>query len=484
MRIAALWLVGIVACGGGGGGAPAPEVPKAKPGDLGVDLANLTSQLPPFVDSIGAGDPVRAFSGYVIVAQHDQVIWRGAYGLADRTRQRVPTADTSFRIGSVTKQFTAAAILKLEQDGKLKVDDKVGSYLPDAPEAVRDLTLHQLLTHTAGVMNYTQDPAILARKAERFTTAQLLALFWSRPLDFTPGSKFSYSNGGYAILGAIIERVSGMSYGDYLATAIFRPAELRRTVVGDAEGDPDRAEGYQIDGGKLVPADRIDMSMPFAAGAIRSTANDLLRWHRALTGDRVLGAAAKAKLYKPALQHYAYGWVEQEVRGHQALWHNGGIDGFGTIYWRVPDADLVVVAWTNVTGVAVDPIGKAAVEAALGGTLTPLKPLEKGALDPAIVARLSGTFELSAEVKAKLAEQQLPKDLIDSITTLAITPSNEGVVIKPNGQGEVELRPLADGTFFDPDHQISLVFDRAGSGPIGSVRLEQGPLKITYQRKP
>src|SRR4051812_37436796 len=124
MRIAALLVV--VACSGGAG---TPEAPKAKVGDLGIDIPNLSAQLPPFIDSIGAGDPLRVFSGYVMVAQHDQILWRGAYGMADRGKQRVPTADTSFRIGSVTKQFTATAILRLEQDGKLKVTDTVGQHL-------------------------------------------------------------------------------------------------------------------------------------------------------------------------------------------------------------------------------------------------------------------------------------------------------------------------------------------------------------------
>jgi CubicO group peptidase (beta-lactamase class C family) len=479
MRFALLSVVVVVACGGT---AKPSEPQKAKVGDLGVDIPNLSAQLPPLIDSVGAGDPLRAFSGYLLVAQHDQIVWRGAYGLADRGKQRVPTADTSFRIGSVTKQFTATAILRLEQDGKLKVTDKVSQHLPSYRGPAKDVTIHQLLTHTAGIPNYTADPANLARKAEKLTPAQLIAMFEDKPLEFPPGTKFSYSNSGYVVLGAIIERVSGRSYAAYLDQAIFKPAGLAHTVVGDDPGAPDRAEGYQIADGKIAPADPIDLSMPYAAGAIRSTAMDLVKWHRVLSGDTILDAAHRAKLYQPALDHYAYAWVAQPIRDRPTVWHNGGIDGFGTIYWRVPDADLVVVGWTNVLGVNIDQVGKAAVEAALGGKLEPIKKLEKGAVDPAIVARLSGVFELSAEMKAKLSK--LPQELVDSITTLEITPTNTGVRIKPNGQSEVELSPLADGSFFNPDHQIKLVFETAAPGPIASVRLEQGPLKITYQRKP
>ncbi len=475
------FLVFVIACGGAG---KPTEPPKAKVGDLGIDIPNLSAQLPPFIDSIGAGDPLRTFSGYVLVAQHDQIIWRGAYGMADRTKQRVPTAETSFRIGSVTKQFTATAILRLAQDGKLKVTDKLAQHLPTYQGPAKDVTIHQLLTHTAGIPNYTADPASLARKAEKLTPAQLIAMFEDKPLEFPPGTKFSYSNSGYVVLGAIIEKLTGMTYAAYLDKALFKPAGLAHTVVGDDPGAPDRAEGYQIDDGQILPADPIDMSMPYAAGAIRSTAMDLMRWHRVLAGDTILDGAHRAMLYKPALDHYAYAWVEQPIRDRTAVWHNGGIDGFGTIYWRVPEADLVVVGWTNVLGVDVDQVGKAAVEAALGGKLEPVKQLEKGALDPAIVARISGVFELSAEVKTTLLASKLPQELVDSIVTLTVTPTNAGVMIKPNGQSEVELSPLADGSFYNADHQIKLVFETATPGPIGSLRLEQGPLKITYQRKP
>lgn len=474
-----LLVCAVVACGGS---AATPDTPKPRVGDLGVDIQNLTTQLPPFIDSIGAGDPKRGFSGYVLVAQHDQVLWSGAYGLADRAKQQVPTATTSFRIGSVTKQFTATAILKLEQDGKLSVDDKVSKYLPEVPGPAKDVTIHQLLTHTAGVWSYTSDPAILARKAERFTTRQLLELFWDRPLDFTPGAEFKYSNSGYALLGAIIEKASGTSYGQYLAKELFAPGNLERTVVGDAEGVPDRAEGYSLEGGDVVPADKIDMSMPYAAGAIRSTAEDLMRWHRVLSGDTILKAPARAKLYKAALKDYAYGWVNGKVRDKAVIWHNGGIDGFNTAYWRVPDADLVVIAWTNVLSSNADKVAKAAVQAALGDKLEPLQPERPGAMDPEVTKALVGNYEITATERERLLAMKLPEKLIDSVTTIEITAGTGALVVKPNGQGAFEPRPMGDGTFLEADHQIRLRFERT-AGNATAVTLEQGPLVIRYTRK-
>src|SRR4051812_11639457 len=164
LRWLAVALVALVACGGNAP-APAPPPPKPPVGDHAVDVANLNAQLPPYLASVGGGSPVRALSGYVLVAQHDQVLYGQGFGLADRAKQRVPTADTSFRVGSVTKQFTAAAILRLEQDGKLAVEDKVSKHLPDYPGPGKDVTIHQLLTHTAGIPNYTGLDKLMEHRA-------------------------------------------------------------------------------------------------------------------------------------------------------------------------------------------------------------------------------------------------------------------------------------------------------------------------------
>lgn len=451
-------------------------------GDHGITVANLQDQLPRFIASVGGGVDLRKFSGYVLVAQHDQPIFSQGYGLADRTLRRVPTADTSFRIGSVTKQFTAAAILKLAQDGKLATTDTVAKHLPEYRGPAKDVTIHQLLTHTAGVPNFTQDPAILARKAEVFPVDKLLALFQDQPLDFTPGSEYRYSNGGYAILGAIIERVSHKPYKQYLDEALFRPAQLTRTVVGDAPGDKDRAEGYQLKNGDIVPADPIDMSLPFAAGAVRSTAADLVRWHRALAGDTILTAASRAKLYRVEREHYAYGWVAQDVNGRATVWHNGSIDGFSSTIWRIPDADLVVVVLSNVVNVTADPIASAAIRAALGDKLELVPADRSQAADPAVVARLVGRYALTDDSKAKLATATVPQKIIDTIVSLNLTAGPTGLIAKFNGQDPVELAAQSDGSFFSVETSVRLTFDATAPGNAAAVTIAQGPLSIIYQR--
>lgn len=472
--VALLW-----SCGGTVTTAPATRAP----GDLGVDVAGLTAKLPAFIDSVSLGDPNRSFNGYVLVAQHDQPIFSRAYGFADRVRSAPATADTSFRIGSVTKQFTATAILKLEQEGKLAVNDPISKYLPEYPAPGREITLHQLLTHTSGIPDLLADPEVQAREAQRYTPAELLAVFWNKPLEFPAGSRFAYSNSNYDVLGAIIERVSGRPYAQFLAEELFAPAGMTRTVVGDAEGTGDRAEGYQLDGDKLVATDPIDMSGPYAAGGVRSTAADLVRWHRALSGDAILNAASRAKLYAPALNDYAYAWVVKTIRGHTAVWHNGGIEGFSTVYWRVPDADLVVVVWSNVLEVSADPIGRAAVEAALGGTPRPLVKPEPGVLDPAVVARVTGEYAIIAASKAALVEQKVTPGLVTSIASITITATDHGILMQPVGQGPVELEPTKDGSFFAVGPQLRLRFKLPAAGAAPAVTLEQGSLTIEYARQ-
>ncbi len=153
----------------------------------------------------------------------------------------------------MTKQFTAAAILRLEQDGKLSVQDTVGKHLPCLTGPAKDVTIHQLLTHTAGIPNYTADPTLMENRAAPIDVRELVASFAAKPLDFTPGTEFRYSNSGYILLGAIIEAASGMTYKQYLEAKLFGPARLAHTEVGDAIGVADRAEGYSLDGDKLAP---------------------------------------------------------------------------------------------------------------------------------------------------------------------------------------------------------------------------------------
>lgn len=297
-----------------------------------------------------------AFGGHVHVVHAGQVLFSRGYGYRDLESNQPNTCDTSFRIGSATKQFTAAAILVLEESQMLSVSDSIEMHIPEYPAIGADLTIHQLLTHTSGLLSYTDIESVMQTEHKERTPMQLVETFWDKPLVFAPGTRYQYSDSGYAILGLLIERISGRSYADFLRDAIFEPAGLLNTRVGDAEQAHDRAEGYTLELGKFVAAEPVAMSVPYAAGAVRSTSSDLARWHAQLLSSTILNETSTAKLYEVEREGYAYGWQVREAGGSRHVSHTGGIKGFLTYYLRILERDLVIVVWSNNMAVPSAPI--------------------------------------------------------------------------------------------------------------------------------
>jgi CubicO group peptidase (beta-lactamase class C family) len=472
----------LLAFGCGSSPPPAPAAPPYAPTN-GVDPANLVAQLPGYVDSYGKswGETYR-MSGYILVAQHDHILFQQGYGLADRGTKAAPDADTTFRVGSITKQFTAAAILRLAQEGKLAVTDPIGKLLPDYPAVGAKVTVRQLLEQTSGLPSYTDRDDMAEHKNRPHTPVQIMALFWDQPLEFTPGSQFRYSNSNYVVLGAIIEKVSGQPYGDYLRDHLFAPAGMTRTTAGDAPALANRALGYQRRGDALVEAEPLDMSFPYAAGNVRSTASDLLKWHRALSGGTILNAASRDELYRVGMGNYAAGWVIEERDGRRLVWHNGGIDGFHATFVRVPAADLVVIAWSNIFELSTDPIAMEAVRAAFGARLEPIHEDAKVALDPAVAPRLAGNYRLADGERERLAAMGLPVQVLDSIQTLEIGLLEGAIELHPIGQPPLSLVPKDAATYIHTAANLQVTFALDGTGPAPRLTIQQGPVKTEFVR--
>jgi len=299
----------------------------------------------------------RHFRGTVLVGMDGQIVLEKAYGPADEEWGVANTPRTKFRIASLTKQFTAACILLLQERGLLHVNDAVFQYLPDLPAAWKEITVHQLLTHTSGVPNPDYggkqylDTQRIGAKPER-----LVALVANRPLDFRPGTKWNYSNTGYIVLGMLIEKLSGQSYADFLRHNIFQPLGMTDSGYDSApEILKSRASGYDINHGHVTNADFIDMSVPFSAGGIYSTVEDIFRWSEALAHPgKLLREDSVRQMFTefPEAayqgQHYGYGVViSRQKFGKLLYYHGGGIEGFSSIIQRYPEERLCIVVLSN-----------------------------------------------------------------------------------------------------------------------------------------
>jgi CubicO group peptidase (beta-lactamase class C family) len=314
--------------------------------------------LPQIEAPIDAQVQASKFLGAVLVARGAEVILSRGYGLANIEWQVANTPSTKFRLGSITKQFTGASILLLEERGKLKITDTIKTHLPDAPATWDGITIQHLLTHTAGVPNFTEAPDYRSTMTLATTPEQLIARFRDKPLDFAPGSKMSYSNSGYVLLGAIVEKVSGVRYATFLNENLFSPAGMKdsgydsNTVV-----IPRRASGYVSASAGLENASFLHMTIPFSAGALYSTAEDLLRWNLALFGGKILSPASLEKMTTPSLNNYALGVVVWTVKDRKIVQHNGGISGFNTFLSYYPASRVTVAVLANLNGPAADLLG-------------------------------------------------------------------------------------------------------------------------------
>ena len=288
----------------------------------------------------------------VLVARGDEVLYSGARGLADVRTGTPLTADSVFRIGSISKQFAAAGLLKLVEAGKLSLDDPLSKYVPDFPNG-EHITVLELLNHTSGVKDYTHIAAWRNGPIEKdVSTAQLIATFRDAKPDFAPGKDWAYDNSGYALVGAVIEAVSGQSWHAYLRSALFEPLGLTHTGYGaDPQFAAQQVHGYSLEDGKVVPAKVISMTIPNAAGALVSTVGDLLKWNRALHEGRVLKSETYTRMITPvgkAIEaKYGLGIELATVQGRPMLDHSGGIFGFESMLEYVPGPDISVVVLQN-----------------------------------------------------------------------------------------------------------------------------------------
>jgi len=348
--------------------------------------------------------------GVVLVARRGEVLFRRAYGMADIELGVPMEPEHVLEIASITKQFTAVAILQLVEQGRLGLEDDVRKHLPGFDTRGRTITVEQVLTHTAGLPNLV-DRADFEELARRdHTTEELLALTAGQPLHFEPGTGFRYSDTGYILLGAIIERLSGLSYGDYVKREIFRPLGMERSVYADDRRIiPGRARGYVIEEGEVSNAPYLSMTVPHAAGGLASTVDDLLRWHLALRAGSVLSPELLERAWSPrtlpdgTVSGYGFGWQICTLAGHRTVEHGGFIPGFLAAALQLPDDGLDVIVLVNNGSDDPDP---GALARRLGRLLlagSPDAPTHRLAAEER--AALVGTYSIAPGDRREIFEQ-------------------------------------------------------------------------------
>ena len=425
------------------------------------------------LDSL-AGSPVqegRAVGISVAVVRGTDTLLLRGYGKAD-VELDVPTPDRAvYEIGSVTKQFTAAAVLRLRDEGKLDLDADVTTYLPNYPTQGHKLPVRRLLDHTSGIKGITEIPAFRSLRVRSLPRDSAVALFATLPFEFAPGEAQIYNNSAYFLLGLIIEKVSGMTYEDYIEQRLFATLGMKDSrYCSNTEVVPRRAHGYQYEGRNVRRADYIDHTWPYSAGSLCSTAADLVTWLTALHGGRVLSPRSYREMTAPARLNdgtelrYGMGLsVGTDIRGTRMIGHGGAIAGFGADARWYPDAQLAVVVLINSNG----PVSPSALASELAGELIP----------PVRRAQRPFTGD-AAPLLGSYAGPSRGREMTVEVTQAA----QDGLAISVNGSAP---RPLAwvDGWSFRAG-DVNLVFQRRGAtGPATVLRFDTGGGHYVLRRK-
>ncbi len=413
--------------------------------------------------------PNNAFMGTVLVVEGDRVLLDKGYGMASLEWQVPNVPEAKFRLGSLTKQFTATLILLLQQDGKLNINDPIGKYLTDTPPAWAKITLANLLGHTSGIPSFTGFKEFHTWSMNPHSAEEEIALFRDKPLDFEPGSKFVYSNSNFIVLGAVIEKVSGKKYADQLRERIFEPLGMKDSGLDSDELVlPKRANGYVPGPHGIEVARSESMTVPWSAGSIYSTTGDLLKWEHGLFGGKILNADSLKLMTTPGKGDYGLGVFIENRDGVRVVSHGGGIEGFNTNLMYAPEKQIAVIVLSNVNGGAPDSMGKQLMDTVLG--------------KPVVLASEHKAVPITKEELAKFV------GAYDIAPTFSLTIAITGDHLTGQGTGQPAIDMMYQGVknghprFFITQVGAEIEFVPDASGAITSLVLHQGGQDIPAKR--
>lgn len=402
----------------------------------------------------------------VAVVKDGQLIHSEGYGMANLEWDCPIRPDTVFRLASITKQFTATAIMLLERQEKLRLDDPITTYLPDYPTHGRTITITHLLNHTSGIQSYTGLDIFLTEIAKKdMAPADLLAYFKDLPLEFEPGTRFLYNNSGYHLLGLLIEKIADMSYEQFIQQHIFQPLEMNHSYYMHNETIiPRRAAGYAKTKDGYKQAEYLNMLIPYAAGSLGSTIEDLVRWDAALREERLLDKAAQERMYTPtrladnSTEPYGFGFGISSYAGHRLIHHGGGIHGFHTFIARFIDDQALIAILANMPEIDVEKITRQIARQIFNIPEVTHVPVT---LDTMLLDKTPGTY------------------LVEGTIPLVVARDEHGIALQ--GPFEESLRPLSEKVYYvNKDHEVEVHFDDEQDGVFHTLTLHM-PFERPFQ---
>jgi len=396
------------------------------------------------------------FSGAILVAKDGKVIFTKPYGKADYSKNIRNNLKTKFRLCSLTKSFTAMAIMQLEEKGLLSLNDTVSKYITDYPSGDK-ITIYHLLTHTSGIVNHTELPSFLKDRMHKpCSITETINTFKNKPLEFKPGEKFEYSNSNYILLGLIIEKVSGTPYGDFVRDNIFKPLEMYNSGFEyHGQEFENFAKGYTFSNDEITDADFRVMSNAHASGALYSTVEDLYRWDRALYTENLIDKSRLNEMFKSRKGKYGYGWGIDEIFNRRVSAHGGDIEGYKAYITRFMDDDICIITLSNLEQA---PIGRINIDLA------------------AIL--LEEEYKLPREAKKDSAiygkyEEYVGRYELNPGLTFHVIQEGNRLFLQLTGQGKLELNPESETEFFTREVDAKVTFVRDENGRVSKLILQQ-----------
>ncbi len=431
-----------------------------------------------FIDSVMTANYAPDEPGAVLlVARDGKPVFRGAYGLANVELGVPNTPEYLFRIGSMTKQFTAVCMLRLAQEGRLSLSDDIRRYLPWYDTHGRTVTIEHCLTHTSGIPSYTEKPDFSKKTRIDFSKEEIVEYFMHDSLLFEPGTDFSYSNSGYFLVGLIVEKVSGLSLDEFMRKSIFEPLGMGKTRRGtDAVVIPGAVTGYESAGDSLyMDAPYLSWTWPYAAGDLLSSVDDLLKWDEALYGEELVKHEWTQKAWRSFVlldgrqTNYGYGWAVNEYRGLRLISHGGGINGFLSTGIRVPSQHLYVVILSNK---AVKAPGQFSRLIAMRLAGMPMSEPQTHLLPSGAAREYEGVYEIQRERGRRTTNTRREK------TYRYVTVRNDSLFSQPTGGVKTALLNVGEDLFILEGRGTFTRFRRNSAGKITSLELYDEPVNL------